>query len=490
LKAQSTYSRMFDFFNVWESAANVIFYNESTGDMSITGTARDFFTSDTLIHGAVFTAYLRNTGSNQVRVLFARDSVRYYTHVGLQLNNILMLKSNDLRTFTSVNRNIKYELIYFNQFGDTIFSFQTNPNQDKFDGLQMIRLDNKLFIYGRDISNSSSTTAPFAILCIDTTGNQLWYKTYPGKRYQTSGVTIDNEGNFLLGGGGYKGDGGAFDTLFGWYAKMDTAGNFIWEKFHQLDDELLSGTPHLVNGSYFWLGGRTQFDKTTYTYLFKTDKNGNVTYQKRILEGLVNFNGYMDCDLSNAVYRNGYFYGMGSYTDSNSFERYRNFIQFGKYDTLGNLKWVRKFSQWYKDNRAFSLTAVPDGFIICADGKDTTHTTGFTDAWIIKTDTNGCIVPGCHLTDGLVQLTNPDAFVTVFPNPTSDKITVQITDSRAQLKSYLLYDSKGNFINQQAISNYPETVDIATNKLLTGTYFLVLELQGGERAVKKIMIQR
>jgi hypothetical protein len=483
---------MFDFFNVWESAANVIFYNESTGDMSITGTARDFFTSDTLIHGAVFTAYLRNTGSNQVRVLFARDSVRYYTHVGLQLNNILMLKSNDLRTFTSVNRNIKYELIYFNQFGDTIFSFQTNPNQDKFDGLQMIRLDNKLFIYGRDISNSSSTTAPFAILCIDTTGKQLWYKTYPGKRYQTSGVVIDDEGNFLLGGGGYKGDGGAFDTLFGWYAKMDTAGNFIWE--HKYEDSVIygGGLPIVINESYYWLGDKSNLSEIAYSYIIKTDRDGNQLWAKELMRAASQNSFYPVVNgLYSPLVKNGNIYATGYEVESfDSGYTFKDFVLLAKIDTLGNLKWKRRFSQWYKDNRAFSLTAVPDGFIICADGKDTTHTTGFTDAWIIKTDTNGCIIPGCHLTDGLVQLTNPDAFVTVYPNPVTDKITVQITDNRAQLKSYLLYDSKGNFINQQAISNYPETVDIATNKLLTGTYFLVLELQGGERAVKKIMIQR
>ncbi|MFN5024522.1 MAG: T9SS type A sorting domain-containing protein, partial [Bacteroidota bacterium] len=78
----------------------------------------------------------------------------------------------------------------------------------------------------------------------------------------------------------------------------------------------------------------------------------------------------------------------------------------------------------------------------------------------------------------------------VHPNPATDKITVQINDTRAKLKSYLLYDAKGNFINQQALDNYPETVDIDTNNLLTGTYYLVLELQGGERAVQKIMIKR
>jgi hypothetical protein len=495
VKAQVTYSKMYDLFNSWESAINIYSLNQESKEILVWGDFTDQFNpnrADSMAYNGLYFAKIDSNLKLHLHNTILKFGFYVYAFSYLQINTnteskFLIFGTKDTLRLSDPNKIYDYYIINLNIPDTSPFHNKINTITSKQAISSTFYLNNKIYLFGK---TQHLSTAPFAILCIDTTGKQLWYKTYPGRRYQTSGVTIDNEGNFLLAGGGYKGDGGAFDTLFGWYAKMDTAGNFIWEKFHQLDDELLSGTPHLVNGSYFWLGGRTQFDKTTYTYLFKTDKNGNVTYQKRILEGLVNFNGYMDCDLSNAVYRNGYFYGMGSYTDSNSFERYRNFIQFGKYDTLGNLKWVRKFSQWYKDNRAFSLTAVSDGFIICADGKDTTHTTGFTDAWIIKTDTNGCIIPGCHLTDGLVQLTNPDAFVTVYPNPSTDKITVQITDNRAHLKSYLLYDSKGNFIKQQVLSNHPETVEITTTQYSNGYYYLVLELQGGERAVKKIMIQR
>jgi hypothetical protein len=486
---------MYNFYNVWESAANILYYDTNTGKFSITGTARDFFTDDTLKHGAVYSAEINIDGAvYETKVLFAKDSIRYYTHVGLQVKNIMILKSNDLKVVNGSENLIKYEVVLFSNSGDTIFKRPFIYNQGKFDGLLMFGMEERLFILGKDITNSSSTTAPFAILCIDTTGKQLWYKTYPGKRRYTNSVVVDDEGNFVIAGSSYKGDGGAFDTTSGWYAKLDTAGNFIWEA------ELSKNTPYFTDvlsvfranenvyltstndASYF----DAHIKDTSFVSLFKINVLGDIAWYKRYLENPYKKNIWAD----RFIQRNNSVYGIGGYITDEGWQAYTQYSMFVKLDLEGNLKWKRLFKQWHRDNRFFSLTAVPDGFIICADGKDTTHTTGFTDAWIIKTDTNGCIIPGCHLTDGLVQLTNPDAFVHVYPNPATDKITVQITDTRAQLKSYLLYDANGNFIKQQALSNHPETVEITTFQYSNGYYYLVLELQGGERAVKKLMIQR
>jgi hypothetical protein len=485
--AQRHFSKMYNLFGGWEAAYSVVSVTDT--EIIFCGDFTDRFNpvnNDSPIVNAITLFKIDANGTLIKSNYYYEYGYIYYTG----WNSFDMNGNKNI----FYGRNIlgrKEKRYYFSTINladcDTI-STTLLQNTDTLADIRKFVI-NYNRIYGLGF-RGTSLGSPFYIACFDTTGKQLWYKTYSGRRYFTSGVAIDHEGNFLLGGGGYKGHGGAFDTLFGWYAKMDTAGNFIWEKFHQLDDELLSGTPHIINGSYYWLGGRSQLGKITYSYLYKTDNVGNVTYQKRVAEGLVNSYHYMSCDLSNAVYQSGHFYGMGRLTDTNSIEGYRDFIQFGKYDTLGNLKWLRKFSQWYKDNRAFSLTAVPDGFIICADGKDTTHTTGFTDAWIIKTDTNGCILPGCHLTDGLVQITNPDAFINVFPNPASDNVTVQITDERAKLKSYFIYDTQGNFMLQQAIHHTPETFSINTQQLPNGNYYLVLELAGGERAVKKLMIQR
>jgi len=501
VKAQVTYSKMYDLFNSWESAINIYSLNQESKEILVWGDFTDQFNpnrADSMAYNGLYFAKIDSNLKLHLHNTILKFGFYVYAFSYLQINTnteskFLIFGTKDTLRLSDPNKIYDYYIINLNIPDTSPFHNKINTITSKQAISSTFYLNNKIYLFGKTQHLSS---APFAILCIDTTGKQLWYKTYPGiRRYANSVVIDDDDGNFIVAGSSYKGDGGAFDTTSGWYAKLDTSGNFLWERF------LDKGTPYYKThvwlskseSGYYLTGGNdgSYFESavldTSFAYMISfSAQNGDIYWEKRFF----NSNYAMDCGMGRMEYNKGNFYGLIDYETNEGWNNYTQYITFVKADTSGNLKWVRKFSQWYKDNRAFSLTAVSDGFIICADGKDTTHTTGFTDAWIIKTDTNGCIIPGCHLTDGLVQLTNPDAFVTVYPNPASDKITVHITDSRAQLKSYLLYDSKGNFINQQAISNYPETVDIATNKLLTGTYYLVLELQGGERAVKKIMIQR
>jgi len=486
--SQPYYSKMFDVLGGWESAA--CFIPSENGNNKILGTSIDFFDDSLKYRRSFYATLLSDLELVLDTVNYLKGEYHVMSTTYFNLNNRIKY----IYAIDSSNSTRKYylqDLTYYLKYNKIIESpILINENLKLFRSTSSICLQNKrIYLFG---NSQNSTTAPFAILCIDTIGRQLWYKTYPGRRYFTSGIAIDDDGNFLLGGGGYRGDGGAFDTFYKWIAKMDTSGNFIWE--HKYEDSVIygGGLPIIINGSYYWLGDKSNVGEIAYSFIIKTDRNGNKVWAKELMRAASPYSFYPVVNgFYSPVVRNDHIYATGYEVESfDSGYTFKDFVLLAKIDTLGNLKWKRRFSQWYKDNRAFSLTAVPDGFIICADGKDTTHTTGFTDAWIIKTDTNGCIIPGCHLADGLVQLTNPDAFVTVYPNPATDNITVQITDNRAKLKSYLLYDSKGNFIKQHQLPNNPETVDIATDKLSAGNYYLVLELQGGERAVKKIMIQR
>ncbi len=475
---------------MWESANTILYYNFAKKELIYTGTYINFFVSDSTKYGHAFICKLDSFGQNTIKSTFASPPHNVIGYYPVYTGSSIILKYEEQKQNAFDNK-----LFYMSTDGDTIASYQVEY-PPKFNSLTYTLHPSNKFIYsmGKDITNSASTTAPFAILCIDTTGKQLWYKTYPGKRRYTNSVVVDDDGNFVIAGSSYKGDGGAFDTTSGWYAKLDTAGNFIWEiELNRKSTYFTDVLSVFKAESAFFLSSNNDasyFDAhvkdTSFVSLFKINEDGDIEWFRRYLENPYKKNIWA----GRFIESNNFAYGIGGYITDEGWQNYTQYSMLVKVDLSGNLIWKRLFKQWHRDNRFFSLTAVPDGFIICADGKDTTHTTGITDAWIIKTDTNGCIIPGCHLTDGLVQLTSPDAFVLVYPNPATDKITVQITDNRAKLKSYSLYDAKGNFIKQQALINHPQTVEIVTNNLSAGNYYLVLELQDGERAVKIIIIQR
>lgn len=81
-----------------------------------------------------------------------------------------------------------------------------------------------------------------------------------------------------------------------------------------------------------------------------------------------------------------------------------------------------------------------------------------------------------------------DEKVKIYPIPSQKYFIVQITDK--QVKSYSLYDSKGSMIEHIAINHNVNTFEINTSHLPKGNCYIILELQSGERVVKKISIQQ
>jgi len=81
------------------------------------------------------------------------------------------------------------------------------------------------------------------------------------------------------------------------------------------------------------------------------------------------------------------------------------------------------------------------------------------------------------------QTTEPVSSVTVYPNPATDIVTIDI-HSTSQNNSYKLIDVVGNVIQQSTITNQKSTIDISS--LAKGIYFMEINIDG-EKSTKKII---
>lgn len=390
------------------------------------------------------------------------------------------------------NDTIGYYLITVNEQGDTIKSALIDAPSD-FSSITWILKGDKVYAFGKDL-NDRTTLSNTRILCFDTSGKKVWYKKFT-KPYHIINVIATNDNYFLVSGTFIKGEM-LNDTSVGWYAKMDTLGNFVLEKFLDKKDKYKAPGVLLAKlGNHYYVAGSNDgsdiyfpatVKDTCFLYLFEIDNDGNPLWYKRTYTSP--WSRYVFA--GDYIEKNGYIYARGNLETTEGWAGTTTYLTLLKFDSLGNMLWQRLFKQWYRDNRGYSLTPVYNGFIICADGKDTTHTTGITDAWVIKTDTNGCVVPGCHLKDGLVQLLNPEDFIMVYPNPANDVINISVIDARAKLPNVFIYDMSGNEQKKQPMKLTSGSCAIQTHGLTSGNYFIIIELKSGERAVKKIFIQR
>ena len=69
--------------------------------------------------------------------------------------------------------------------------------------------------------------------------------------------------------------------------------------------------------------------------------------------------------------------------------------------------------------------------------------------------------------------------ISIFPNPTTDLLTLQIADYKNEKWSYLLYDAQGKLIDNALISS--SLTEIKTAKLTAASYFLDIVNQDNEK---------
>ncbi|MFZ4798598.1 MAG: hypothetical protein ACOYMA_13960, partial [Bacteroidia bacterium] len=426
VNGQITYSKMFDLYTEWESFKYV---NSVGNNICLSGTSINFFVKDSTKYRKIFIVKI----DTNLTIINKNEIQENYLSAS-SLFPINGLKNNYIYGVIDTNNIIKHYLI--NSDSSLVISNKRSVSYNsKLDLTCNSFLNNKIYLFGFDYTNNVASKVKLSIQCVDSNGNLLWGKVFQDKRCYTNNVVQTKDGNFLLAGFKYFGEStGSDDSSFAWYAKVDTLGNILWE--HLLDRKsslltvvawltktndrcFLSGC-NIANYGYF----DDVFGDTSFCYIAEIDENnGNILWKKRFLTVVNSISG-LDSRMGAMTYHNGYLYALIEHKIS---ERenpgdYTQYVMFAKFDLQGNIIWKRLFSNWYLSNRAYSLTPIDDGFLICGDSKDSTHAKGDSDAWLIKTDTNGCIIPGCNAKDGIVQIINPEKVFTVYPNPAQNEI--------------------------------------------------------------------
>jgi len=72
----------------------------------------------------------------------------------------------------------------------------------------------------------------------------------------------------------------------------------------------------------------------------------------------------------------------------------------------------------------------------------------------------------------------------MYPNPVKDFV---IINTQEAVKNIEIYDISGKFIHEELIIGTPNTIEISTEKLATGTYFVKIKTESGATAVKKMV---
>lgn len=360
-------------------------------------------------------------------------------------------------------------LFCFDQNGDSLwFRIYPTPEFDGFNGIAVLPDGGTCMVGVQD-----GGITDIYVVRTDPNGDTLWTKALGGSTSET-GFTIapTQDNGFAIGASRWLNNTDVATLLL----KLDANGNLLWQRTY--------GTPWRDNGCAVTElpdGGfalATAFavapvpNTRNQATLIKTDSQGFQQWTSILNDSIHSFYG-----TAPFVTADGSFVVAGGRATAG--------VRRGmlvKLSPTGTVLWERNYlTNPNIDQYIYDLRRTLDGgFIMAGTAFDTVPPLS-QDAWLIKTDSFGCIVPGCQVFDGVLeQYTSLQGALQVSPNPTSDVVQVSIElppglviGNTAMLT---LVDVQGHKVSEQVVPmlGASSTTTLSLGSYPGGLYFLHL----------------
>jgi len=360
----------------------------------------------------------------------------------------------------------------------------------------------------------------------DENGELLWIKFFGDQINQSIGNAATRHNNGSLACVGYMAQpesGGQ-----GFLLLTDSLGElFDLKLFGGNQVEEFVSVDATIDGGYI-IGGRTQSYGTSDIfdhYIVKTDSLGNQEWMRAI------GSPRNDCGASVIQTMDGNYVFCGCWNNYNASPTNPNSpgyktLFLAKLDSAGQTIWQKEYTEPTLGAVLFVVKELPDGGLISAgnriagkeavllrtdaDGNEKwirylTHPsvengsklfhdviveddggfvgTGYLfgssndpqpgqDLWVFRTDSMGCLVPGCHLLDN-VEVQKEEVLVSLYPNPVIDLLSVHIKSGPMPRGAQLeLYDLHGRQHSTTRINPGATTYILQLGHLPAGVYLL------------------
>ena len=368
------------------------------------------------------------------------------------------------------------------------------------------------------IVNADTTTGTNDIFIVmyDTLGNLLWTKSAGGINHdEVYSVKIDASGNSLITGyftspsitfGGITLTNSSSNNGNLFIVKYNNLGNVVWAKSVGDTSEVSSLSVSVDNvgnsyiTGYFWgtqlffgsilLTNSDNTGNSSEIFVAKYDTAGNVVWARSAGGNSYDEGNGICVDEIGNVYIIGNFYSssisFGSSTISNNGSQD---IFVAKYSTLGNVLWAKSVGGISEDNgNSIDVNAVGNVYLT---GTYNSPSLIFGSDTLINPDNiywEDTFVAKLDNVVGIDELAIESNSMMIFPNPTSDKLTIQTKTPTVQSYVLLVKNIQGQVLfTEKTIID--KTLQVDLSKFSNGIYFLSLQNEK-ENYVSKIVIQK
>ena len=358
--------------------------------------------------------------------------------------------------------------------GDTLWIREYDePGYDILRTVSQVN-DSTLFLCGEVTVDSD---IDIRLVVTDTLGNLINSFTY-GNEYEqdqtSASPTYDDA--FIIAGLNDLG----FLSNQCYVIKVDLEGNIIWEENYGWNWESGKYILPLPDGSFYLAGSHLEqvgSVQQLQSDLRKIDGNGTIIWEKEYNYGSGNF-----AMRTNPVVSGSNLYIGGSITSPVNSSR-EGFIM--KLSLDGDSIWMRRYDGNPNfPSYVYDLNKTPDnGFILSGttfnEGPQVTQ-----DAWLVKLDSMGCLVPGCALSTE--QFTEEFGYFEIGPNPAKDQLNIYISELNARDIHINIIDARGRLVLSDQNLDHEITYMLDISNLKSGIYAVQLQLNEKNCSDKEI----
>ena len=326
-------------------------------------------------------------------------------------------------------------LMKFTPLGDTLWTKTFGDTVNFHTFRQAKELDNGDFIVvGQNINGGW-------LVLTDSLGNQKWSRTYSGHgdvEHLTSVFHTQN-GGFILGGSRRHLSPHPYsNNLDPYLIKVDSAGRKQWAYIH--DTPYSDPNAYVIqtlDGNYVFASSisspNTNLRKAA---LVKVDAGGNLLWEKTYgkLSQDHSFQRVLELKDSTLI-------AVGRRDDS-----IYNYGLMIKTNAHGDSLWVGEYEHdisWRpSSNELWDVALMADGgFVACGETRGRPNGGAFQqDAWVIRVDSNGCILANCLVGNESLELKAES--LKLYPNPTNGLVNLESMVPLIRIEVYNLQGQK------------------------------------------------
>jgi hypothetical protein len=407
---------------------------------------------------------------------------------------------------------LKSILIKYDATGDTVFTreflnpYYPNANISPWGGAQLLQ-DGGLIISNWIATSNSpfGNDTNFYIIRTDSLGNKIWdkiFSTVLWERPESIGLT--KEGNIIIGGIKTNQTTNVQNYTFQCHLfQVDTAGNLDWAWTSPNSIGLRDAANDMLlldDGSIIVASGigheqvrasvnEVYFDRHVFKLNPQKEIEWELTFKDSALTDLARTTNLVKLNDGS-----GYIVAGMTYNAQPPPKYFTIRGWFAKISNEGDSLWTRRYAfltDGENQHTVYDMKETPDGgLIICGQALswkvDATYPQ---QAWLLKLDPYGCLVPGCHLIDATEE-TKPEIKLAVYPNPASDYLNFYLrTPSPVREASFRIVNAAGAVVREFKNEMPGATYMVPVWDWAAGVYFLQYLESGKVMSAEKFIKQ-